>query len=67
MKHLPLFFDLKDRKVVVVGEGPAADRRAAQVIDPDVRKLAYKGAGRARQGGATVGRGPLAHHHDPAA
>lgn len=29
MKHLPLFFDLKGRKVVVVGEGPAADRRAA--------------------------------------
>ena len=29
MKHLPLFFDLKDRTVVVVGEGPAADRRAA--------------------------------------
>ena len=29
MKHLPLFFDLKGRKVVVVGEGPAADRRGA--------------------------------------
>jgi uroporphyrin-III C-methyltransferase/precorrin-2 dehydrogenase/sirohydrochlorin ferrochelatase len=29
VKHLPLFFDLKGRKVVVVGEGPAADRRAA--------------------------------------
>ena len=29
MKHLPLFFDLNGRKVVVVGEGPAADRRAA--------------------------------------
>jgi uroporphyrin-III C-methyltransferase/precorrin-2 dehydrogenase/sirohydrochlorin ferrochelatase len=29
VRHLPLFFDLKDRKVVVVGEGPAADRRAA--------------------------------------
>lgn len=29
MKHLPLFFDLSGRKVVVVGEGPAADRRAA--------------------------------------
>ena len=28
MKHLPLFFDLSGRKVVVVGEGPAADRRA---------------------------------------
>ena len=29
MKHLPLFFDLHGRRVVVVGEGPAADRRAA--------------------------------------
>ncbi|MDP1751108.1 MAG: bifunctional precorrin-2 dehydrogenase/sirohydrochlorin ferrochelatase, partial [Reyranella sp.] len=28
MKHLPLFFDLTGRKVVVVGEGLAADRRA---------------------------------------
>lgn len=28
MKHLPLFFDLVDRKVVVVGQGPEADRRA---------------------------------------
>lgn len=28
MKHLPLFFDLKGRRVVVVGKGPAADRRA---------------------------------------
>src|SRR5260221_983126 len=29
VKHLPLFFDRKARKVVVVGEGPAGDRRAA--------------------------------------
>jgi uroporphyrin-III C-methyltransferase/precorrin-2 dehydrogenase/sirohydrochlorin ferrochelatase len=29
VKHLPLFFDLVGRTVVVVGEGPAADRRAA--------------------------------------
>ena len=28
MKHLPLFFDFAGRRVVVVGEGPAADRRA---------------------------------------
>ena len=28
VKHLPLFFDLAGRKVVVVGDGPAADRRA---------------------------------------
>ncbi|MBS0521334.1 MAG: siroheme synthase, partial [Proteobacteria bacterium] len=29
MRHLPLFFDLAGRTVVVVGQGPAADRRAA--------------------------------------
>lgn len=29
MRHLPLFFDLQDRRVVVVGQGPAAARRAA--------------------------------------
>jgi len=28
VKHLPLFFDLAGRRVVVVGEGAAADRRA---------------------------------------
>jgi uroporphyrin-III C-methyltransferase/precorrin-2 dehydrogenase/sirohydrochlorin ferrochelatase len=28
LKHLPLFFDLAGRRVVVVGQGPAADRRA---------------------------------------
>ena len=28
MKHLPLFFDLESRRVVVVGRGPAAERRA---------------------------------------
>src|SRR3954468_23141273 len=28
VKHLPLFFDLSGRRVVVVGSGPAADRRA---------------------------------------
>jgi uroporphyrin-III C-methyltransferase/precorrin-2 dehydrogenase/sirohydrochlorin ferrochelatase len=28
VKHLPLFFDLEGRRVVVVGEGAAADRRA---------------------------------------
>ncbi|MBS0540797.1 MAG: uroporphyrinogen-III C-methyltransferase [Proteobacteria bacterium] len=31
MKHLPLFFDVAGRKVVVVGDSPAADRRAATV------------------------------------
>ena len=29
MRHLPLFFDLQGRRVVVVGRSPAADRRAA--------------------------------------
>ena len=29
MKHLPLFFDLRGRRVVVIGEGGTADRRAA--------------------------------------
>jgi uroporphyrin-III C-methyltransferase/precorrin-2 dehydrogenase/sirohydrochlorin ferrochelatase len=28
VKHLPLFFDLAGRRVIVVGRGPAADRRA---------------------------------------
>jgi uroporphyrin-III C-methyltransferase/precorrin-2 dehydrogenase/sirohydrochlorin ferrochelatase len=28
VKHLPLFFDLAGRRVVVVGQGPVADRRA---------------------------------------
>ncbi len=42
MKHLPLFFDLRGRRVVVVGEGPAADRRAAlaRSAGADVRQLA---------------------------
>jgi uroporphyrin-III C-methyltransferase/precorrin-2 dehydrogenase/sirohydrochlorin ferrochelatase len=31
VKHLPLFFDLAGRRVVVVGSGPAADRRAELV------------------------------------
>ncbi|MDI1284964.1 MAG: siroheme synthase CysG [Reyranella sp.] len=54
MKHLPLFFDLTGRKVVVVGEGPSADRRAdlarsagAQVTRPlaDVAEAAdFRGA-----------------------
>ena len=41
MKHLPLFFDLGGRKVVVVGEGPAAERRArlAQSAGADVQRL----------------------------
>jgi uroporphyrin-III C-methyltransferase/precorrin-2 dehydrogenase/sirohydrochlorin ferrochelatase len=41
VKHLPLFFDLAGRKVVVVGEGPAADRRAelARSAGAEVRQL----------------------------
>lgn len=42
MRHLPLFFDVAGRKVVVVGQGPAADRRAATVrsAGADVRHVA---------------------------
>lgn len=41
MRHLPLFFDLAGRKVVVVGEGPKADLRAdlARSAGADVRRL----------------------------
>ena len=41
MKHLPLFFDLAGRRVVVVGEGAAADRRADLVrsAGADVRRI----------------------------
>ena len=42
MKHLPLFFDLAGRRVVVMGEGPAAERRADLVrsAGADVRRIA---------------------------
>jgi uroporphyrin-III C-methyltransferase/precorrin-2 dehydrogenase/sirohydrochlorin ferrochelatase len=42
VKHLPLFFDLAGRRVVVVGEGPAADRRAelARSAGAEVQRLA---------------------------
>ncbi len=42
MKHLPLFFDLSGRKVVVVGEGAAADRRADLVRSSgaEIRRVA---------------------------
>ncbi len=42
MKHLPLFFDMAGRKVVVVGSGPIADRKAATVrsAGADVRQVA---------------------------
>lgn len=42
MKHLPLFFDIAGRRVVVVGEGPMADRRAelARSAGADVRRFA---------------------------
>jgi uroporphyrin-III C-methyltransferase/precorrin-2 dehydrogenase/sirohydrochlorin ferrochelatase len=41
VKHLPLFFDLVGRRVAVVGEGPAADRRAelARSAGADVQRL----------------------------
>lgn len=42
MKHLPLFFDLAGRKVVVIGEGPKADLRVklARSAGADVQRLA---------------------------
>lgn len=42
MKHLPLFFDLVGRRVVVVGAGPMADRRVelAKSAGADVRRIA---------------------------
>ncbi len=41
MKHLPLFFDLAGRKVVVIGEGPKADLRVKLALSAgaDVRRL----------------------------
>lgn len=41
MKHLPLFFDLAGRKVVVIGEGPKADLRVklARSAGADVQHL----------------------------
>ena len=42
MKHLPLFFDLAGRKVVVVGTGAMAERRIALAgsAGADVRQVA---------------------------
>ena len=54
MKHLPLFFDLVGRRVVVVGEGAAADRRAdlarsagaevQRIVLPSVQASDFRGA-----------------------
>ena len=54
MKHLPLFFDLVGRTVVVVGEGAAADRRAdlarsagaevQRLVAPTVQAADFRGA-----------------------
>ncbi|HTB40434.1 MAG TPA: siroheme synthase CysG [Reyranella sp.] len=54
MKHLPLFFDLAGRRVVVVGEGAAADRRAdlvrsagadvRRIVSPTVQASDFRGA-----------------------
>ena len=54
MKHLPLFFDLVGRRVVVVGEGAAADRRAdlarsagaevQRIVSPTVQAADFRGA-----------------------
>lgn len=47
MKHLPLFFDLVGRKVVVIGEGPKAELRVklAQSAGADVQRLAAHSIG----------------------
>jgi len=41
VRHLPLFFDLVGRRVVVVGAGPGAERRAAlaRAAGADVRQI----------------------------
>jgi uroporphyrin-III C-methyltransferase / precorrin-2 dehydrogenase / sirohydrochlorin ferrochelatase len=54
VKHLPLFFNLVGRRVVVVGEGAAADRRADLVrsagadvqraVSPTLRASDFRGA-----------------------
>jgi uroporphyrin-III C-methyltransferase / precorrin-2 dehydrogenase / sirohydrochlorin ferrochelatase len=46
VKHLPLFFDLSGRKVVVVGEGAAADRRAglARSAGAKIQRIASSAA-----------------------
>ena len=54
VKHLPLFFDLAGRRVVVVGEGAAADRRAdlvrsagadvQRIVSPAVQPSDFRGA-----------------------
>ena len=47
MKYLPLFFDLVGRRVVVVGEGPAADRRAelARSAGAEIKRHAVETVG----------------------
>ena len=56
MKHLPLFFDLAGRKVVVVGEGSIADRRAdlARSTGAQVVSLSTEAARRADFSGAVA-------------
>jgi uroporphyrin-III C-methyltransferase/precorrin-2 dehydrogenase/sirohydrochlorin ferrochelatase len=54
VKHLPLFFDLAGRRVVVVGEGAAADRRAdlvrsagavvQRIVSPTLQASDFRGA-----------------------
>ena len=45
MRHLPLFFDVAGRRVIVVGKGPIADRKAATVRSAGalVRQVATAG------------------------
>ena len=54
MKHLPLFFDVAGRKVVVVGMSAAADRRAATVRSAGALVVQVADAGTADFSGAVA-------------
>jgi uroporphyrin-III C-methyltransferase / precorrin-2 dehydrogenase / sirohydrochlorin ferrochelatase len=54
VKHLPLFFDVAGRKVVVVGSSPAADRRAATVRSAGALVVQVADAETADFGGAVA-------------
>jgi uroporphyrin-III C-methyltransferase/precorrin-2 dehydrogenase/sirohydrochlorin ferrochelatase len=54
VKHLPLFFDLAGRRVVVVGQGPAADRRAELARSAGAAVFQVEKAGSAELKGAAA-------------
>ena len=67
MKHLPLFFDLRGRRVVVVGTGPMADRRAGLARSAGAAVFQVKAATAAEFKGAAavfVATGDLDHDSD---